>query len=426
MKSKALPLVLIVLGLFLAALITRRGDPAWMAMPFLAYLGIGILQSPPLGKIKIQADRSVERIGGFGDSSVQVEVTVRNRGTETVQLRLADSLPSGMRVAEGASRKTAVLHPEEKTSLRYRFRAGRGNYSWETIRVSVGDPLGLIAAELALPAAAEIQVQPELKKIRPFPLHPQGTLHSAGSIPARLAGRGTNFWGVREYHPGDPLRRLDWRRTARHPNQFFSKEFEQEEIADIGLVLDARQMTDMRAGEAGLFEHSVGAAASLAEVFLRQGNRVSLLMYKKEIISLHPGYGKRQLNRILQTLSRAVPEAEPGFDSLQFMPLRMFSSRSLIFIISPLAPDDWMLFPRLRAHGYQALLISPDPIDYARRVLPDDPVTRLAVRLTQVERRLQIGKIAQLWIPIVEWQVDQPLAPLVRVALRTAHIQQER
>ncbi len=247
-----------------------------------------------------------------------------------------------------------------------------------------------------------------------------------GSIPARLGGRGTDFWGVREYHPGDPLRRLDWRRTARHPGQFFSKEFEQEEIADIGLILDARQKTDLRVGEDGLFEHSARAAASLAEVFLRQGNRVSLMIFGKETEFLFPGYGKNQLHRILHALSKAVPVRNPGFDSLQFIPLNMFSSHSFIMILSPLAPEDWRLFPRLRAHGFQALLISPDPIDYARLVLPNDRITGLATRLAQVERRLQIGRITQLWIPVVEWQVGRPLAPLVRSAIRNSHIQQER
>ena len=40
------------------------------------------------------------------------------------------------------------------------------------------------------------------------------------------------------------LRRLDWRLTARHPRQFFTKEFEQESIADVGLIVDARGSND--------------------------------------------------------------------------------------------------------------------------------------------------------------------------------------
>ena len=426
MNSRAVTLTLIVFFLFLAALITLRGDLVWLAMPFLAYLGAGILQSPALEDVKLRASRSAERTWTEGASSMRVTVSVRNEGDRTIDLTLTDPLLPGARVTNGTLETARALEPGESAGLRYDLQTERGNYSWETANIVVGDPLGVVETELALPAEAELQVRPEVRKFRPFPLHPQRTLHSAGPIPARLGGRGTSFWGVREYHPGDTLRRLDWRRTARHPGQFFSKEFEQEEIADVGIVLDARQMTELRAGGESLFEHSIGAAASLAEVFLRHGNRVSLLIYGREPVSLFPGYGKRQLNRILRELSRARPEAEAGFNTLQFVPLQMFSRRSLIFIISPLAPDDWRLFPRLRAHGYQAMLISPDPIEYATRILPADEATRLAVRLAQVERRLQIGRITQLWIPVVEWPVGRPLAPMVRAALRAARIQQER
>jgi uncharacterized protein (DUF58 family) len=426
MNSKTLSLILTVFGLFLIALVARNGDLIWMTLPFLAVLGLGILQSPSIENLNLRATRSVEKITVGGVSTLSVSVAVRNLGPETVYVQWIDPLRPGMRAVKGRMRTVAALATGSETRLQYAFQAGRGSFSWETIRVVVSDPLGLIGTAVDLPAAAEVPVPPELRKFRPFPLRSSRTLHTAGSNPARLGGRGTNFWGVREYHPGDPLRRIDWRRTARHPNQFFTKEFEQEEITDIGLILDARQKTDLRIGEESLFEHSARAAASLSEVFLRQGNRVSLLIFGKQILSLFPGYGKIQLNRILYTLSKAVPEPDTGFNSLQFIPLHMFSSHSLILILSPLAPEDWRLFPRLRAHGYQALLISPDPIEYARRVLPADPTTGLAARLTQVERRLQIGKITQLWIPVVEWQVDQPLAPLVRTALRTSHIQQER
>jgi uncharacterized protein (DUF58 family) len=426
MNSKALSLILAAFGLFLTGFLVRNGNLIWMALPFLALLGLGIWQSPSAEKINLQAIRSVEKNTAGGVSTISVCVTVCNRGPETISVRFSDPLRPGMRAAQGVLRAVAALPTGSEARLQYSFQAGRGNFSWETIRVAVSDPLGLIETALDLPAAAEVAVQPEWRKIRPFPLRPSRTLHTAGSNPARLGGRGTNFWGVREYHPGDPLRRIDWRRTARHPNQFFTKEFEQEEIADIGLILDARQISDLRIGEDSLFEHTARAAASLAEVFLRQGNRVSLQIFGRRTRSLFPGYGKIQLNRILHALSKAVPEADPGFNSLQFAPLNMFSSHSLVVILSPLAPEDWRLFPRLRAHGYQALLISPDPIEYARRVLLADSATALAVRLTRVERRLQIGKITQLWIPVVEWQVDQPLAPLVRTALRSSHIQQER
>jgi uncharacterized protein (DUF58 family) len=175
-----------------------------------------------------------------------------------------------------------------------------------------------------------------------------------------------------------------------------------------------------------LFEHSARAAASLAEVFLRQGNRVGLLIWGDPKASLFPGYGKVQLNLILRALAQVTPDSDDSFNNLHSAPVRMFSSRSLILVISPLAANDWQAFPRLRAYGYQVLLISPDPLDYTRPSLPVDRAGRLASRLARLERQQEIYKIRQLWIPVIDWSVSQPLSPLVRQALIQAHIQSKR
>lgn len=426
MNSRVLTLAILIFGLFLAALVTRNGDVAWMILPFLAYLGLGIWQSPVAAKIRLSAARSVEVNRSGGISTVEVSVKVKNLGPEVDRLCLSDALQPGMMVTGGQTQQTVVLRAAEETELHYTFQSERGIFTWKAVQAAVSDPLGLIESRLELPAEAKVQVQPELNKFRLLPLRPQRTLHSAGSIPARLGGSGTDFWGVREYQPGDPLRWLDWRLTARYPHKFFTKEFEQEEIADIGLILDARRKTNLKAGEDSLFEHSARAAASLAEVFLRQGNRVSLLIYGQTEVNLYPGYGKVQLNKILSALAQVTAEADAKVDNLQLVPLHMFSSHSFILVLSPLAANDWLLFPRLRAYGFQVLLVSPDPMDFAQSVLPTDRVSVMAGRLAAMERRLEIGRIAQLWIPVIDWKVSQPLSPLVRNALLHAHIQQER
>jgi uncharacterized protein (DUF58 family) len=424
--NKASILLLISFSLLLTALVTYNADLIWMALLCLVYLGTGFLQSPSTREIRLSATRSVEKDTTNALATIEVSVVITNQGTAFVRLCLSDPLQSGMSIKNGQNKQSAILQAGEDAVFKYTFQSERGSFAWKTIRAKISDPFGLIETELDLPAEAKIQVRPEFNKFRPFPLRPQRTLHSAGSIPARLGGSGTDFWGVREYYPGDPLRRLDWRLTARHPHKFFTKEFEQEEIADIGLILDARQKTNLRIGAGSLFEHAARATASLAEVFLRQGNRVSLLVYQRHVASVFPGYGKLQLNRVLHTLAQITPESDDSFNSLQFLPIRMFSSHSLIVIISPLMSGDWQFFRRLRAYGYQVLLISPDLLDYAQHILPTDLDSRLATRLTRLERQIEIKQITQLWIPVIDWQVSQPLAPLVRNALRHTRIQRER
>jgi uncharacterized protein (DUF58 family) len=345
-------------------------------------------------------------------------VSVQNTALETVHLAIHEAAQAGMKITDGELSQYATLKPGESTELNYSFTATRGDYSWKSLRIMVSDPLSLIESEMILPANATIQVRPQVKKFKAISLRPQNTVHSPGSIPARLGGSGTDFYGIREYHSGDPLRTLDWRLTARHPRKLFTKEFEQEEIAEIGLILDARQRTDLRIGNESLFEHSIGATASLAEMFLHQGHRVSLHVFGGTMLNAFPGYGKTQLHRIMSCLSKAKIEAESrALGSLDFIPIRMFPNHALIIVISSLTSTDRSLFQRLRAYGYQAFLISPDPIDFASSTLSHDATNQRAIRATRIERRLQLNEIAQLHIPVIDWQVRQPLFPLVRNAL---------
>jgi uncharacterized protein (DUF58 family) len=144
------------------------------------------------------------------------------------------------------------------------------------------------------------------------------------------------------------------------------------------------------------------------------------------MFKVFPGYGKVQLHRIMGCLSKANVGLENRSSApLDFIPIRMFPSRALIVIISPLVAADRHLFLRLRAHGYQALLVSPDPIDFAHPTLAQDSTTRLAIRTARLERRLRLNDVSQMQIPVIDWQVSQPLFPLVRNALTHSTRQRE-
>jgi len=397
-----------------------------MILPFLAYLGIGILQTPYHENLFLSAKRTLTQTRSDGIVSVHASLTIQNKAAEMVHLFLQETVLPGMKITDGELSQWATLQSQESTELNYAFTAARGDFSWNSIQILVGDPLGLIETEVSLPANDKIQIRPQVKKFKAIPLRPHTTIHSPGSIPARLGGSGTDFFGVREYHSGDPLRSLDWRQTARHPRKFFTKEFEQEEIAEIGLILDARAGANLRIGEKSLFEHSVGATASLAEMFLNQGHRVSLLVFGGTMETVYPGYGKTQLHRIMGFLSKAkVEEEQFSTASLNFIPIRMFPSHALIITISSLISEDRLLFQRLRSYGYQVLLVSPDPIDFAYTTLAQDISSQLAIRAVRIERRLKLNEIAQLQIPVINWQVSQPLFPLVRNALTRSRGQRE-
>jgi len=265
-------------------------------------------------------------------------------------------------------------------------------------------------------------VLPNISRIRQVPIRPRRTRVYAGVIPARVGGAGVEFFGVRNYEPGDSSRRINWRVSARHIEDLYSNEFQQERVADVGIVLDGRERSNLFAGSRSLFEHSVLAAGSIADAFLTQGNRVGLLIYSRYLQWTLPGYGKLQRERILQALSSAAPGASQIFDGLQYLPTRVFPGESQIVLVSPLVEDDYSTLISLRARGYQVLLVVPDPVSFEQAYLTDGKAkylptdVTLAARVVRMERQLMLARLQRAGLQVVEWNVAQPFDQAMRRA----------
>jgi uncharacterized protein (DUF58 family) len=411
MNKKTFLLVLLICGLFLAALSLRNGRLLLLAVPFLVYLMVGVLQAP--GETALSAVRSIDKLSGIAGEPVEMQVVIENQGAELVNLLIKDKLHHSMTVLEGQEQSRLSLTPGEATKLDYKFKAARGVYTWKTIQVCASDPFGLFEYKREVPAFGELLVLPAPMKTRTVMLNPRHTMHAPGPTPARLAGSGTDFWGVREYRSGDPLAQVNWRLKARHPHKLFTNEYEREEIADFGLILDTRKLSSACAVEEALFEYSVSGAMSLAESFLKNGNRVSLLVYGKPISSVFPGYGKKHLHTLQRNLAHARLGEYIPFSYLAYFPTRLFPARSVIVIFSRVHCRDLEVYARLRSFGYDVLLISPDPVEYTSQRLPSSQINSLAVRLARVERVVQLKQLLQLGVKVVDWQVDKPLETVI-------------
>ena len=233
--------------------------------------------------------------------------------------------------------------------MRYLFEAERGLYGWGEVRAIASDPFELFETRVTVDAGSLVLVPPRLERMRPVAFRPRNALSSPGSVPTRMGGGGTDFWGVRDYQSGDPLRQLDWRLAARHPYRFFTREFVLEKTAEITLILDGRALSELRASGASLFEAEARAAASMAEMLLRQGHRVGLIVIGERNLRVHPDYGKLQLNRILNCLAQAEVSSNRSQGFLNRLPLGRIAQKSLLVVISPADMEEAADFRRLRA-----------------------------------------------------------------------------
>ncbi len=410
--SRPLFLGLLIFILLVAGLASLHGSILTLSIPLLLYLFYGLWRAPDEIKLEVRRTLSAERVAP--QTPVTVAVTVANRGASLEELALEDVLPPALTVVHGSSRHLISLGRGEAYTFEYSLRGPRGGYPLEAVHVEAGDHLGILRLKQDVRTFGQIFVFPNVARLKQIPIRPRRTRVYAGMIPARVAGAGVEFFGVRDYQQGDPPRHINWRISARHVEELYSNEFQQERVADVGIVLDGRERSNLFADGRSLFEHSVLAAATLADAFLAQGNRVGLLVYSQYLHWTLPDYGKLQRERILHALSHAAPGASQIFDQLQYLPARMFPAESQIVLISPLVEDDYSTLVQLRARGYQVMIVSPDPVSFEENYLPRRPEVRLAARVVGMERRLLLQRIRRAGVQVIEWDVAQPFDQAAR------------
>lgn len=420
----------ILFGLLLFGMATLNGRVIILAIPFLIYLAAAILFAP--GEARFKVDREIDAPVVAQNSPVQVRVAVRHEGPTADELFIEDEAPAQMEPIDGKTNELRPLVSGDAFDYTYTVRGARGRHFFSAITFTLGEHFGLLQRRISFPLPGEIRSVPEVPRLRKVLINPQQTHGFFGPIPARQGGAGMIFWGLREYNMGDYLRRINWRVSSRHYQDLFTNQYEQERVADVGLILDARRRTNIEVGGISLFEYSITAAAALAEYFLAEGHRVSLLAYGYSLERVYPGYGKLQNKRILQALAQIETGTNYALENFNFLPTRLFPARSQLILVSPFHARDYPAFVRLITAGYDVMLISPNPVEFEAKLLESSFELQQAIRLARVERNLWMRKLARLGVRLVDWQVDRPFdqtiyttfgrRPLIRRNLRLVSV----
>ncbi len=176
----------------------------------------------------------------------------------------------------------------------------------------------------------------------------------------RRVGTGETFWQFRQYEPGDPASRIDWRESAKS-QRFYVRENEWEAAQSVYLWRDAspsmsyastRELPQKRA-RADLL------ALALAVLLVRGGERVSLLGS-----GLPPSHGRAILDRLSLLLGR--DQAGPSLPAFELLP-RHGHVVLMGDLLSPL-PEIHAVVARFAASGVKGYLLQI--LDPAEETLP--------------------------------------------------------
>jgi uncharacterized protein (DUF58 family) len=145
---------------------------------------------------------------------------------------------------------------------------------------------------------------------------------------------------VREYTPGDSLRWIHWRTSARRASPYV-RIFDGTPAGDWWIFLDLDQ--NVQAGESwdSTHENSIIMAASLADIGLKSAGEVGLVANGDPLIWLPPLAGDDQRLKILRSLA-LVDLGKYSLSELFVRNKSAIGQRSSLVIITPNLHTDWI------------------------------------------------------------------------------------
>ena len=157
-----------------------------------------------------------------------------------------------------------------------------------------------------------------------------------GDYRTALRGLGTDFRDIREYETGDDVRHIDWNVTARM-DELYVREYAEDRELTAWLLLD--HSPSMGFGPVSRTKERVlcEVAATMAQLFVRGGNRVGALVYDNDSVrTIRPRQGRNQVLVLVDELLRpaggrgAVTDLRTLLDTAA----RMIRRRSLVVVVS--------------------------------------------------------------------------------------------
>jgi uncharacterized protein (DUF58 family) len=224
-----------------------------------------------------------------------------------------------------------------------------------------GDIFGIFLIRKTFYSNTRLLVIPYTVPIQYFPA-PFGILPGGRALRQKTLEVTPYAAGVREYEPGDPLKRIHWPTSARK-QKLIVKEFEKDPLAEVWIFLDARQSVQCRmevserkslneiwwVREQREFhllpdtgEYAITIAASIGKYYINQKREVGLAAAGQTYTILPAERGERQLGKILETLAVLKMEGHMPLWGLISSQIGHLARGSTVILITPSSDEKMM------------------------------------------------------------------------------------
>lgn len=319
---------------------------------------------------------------------VAVECSRAGRDTQ-LQVRLdpAVAVPEGSNVVGGGSSRFLA-----------RFDL-RGPRAVGPVRVRLWSPTRLWAREAETGGAHTVEVLPSAMDAKRVGLLSRTLKPVAGRFQVNRPGQGFDFFALRGYAPGDTLRDVNWKASARQEDLVVNQR-QRETLTEMTILVDARLVAGAGIPGQSPLDRSCRVALGLYAQAARARDVIHLAAYGDDLDRLQRNASVHDCESLLARLdARGRMTLDVAWRELS----RDVRGTGPILVLSSLEADATAghAFADMRARGHPVTLLSPQPQG------PAWDSAAAAGRREDRERRLASARA--VGVVVVDWKPGSPI-----------------
>jgi uncharacterized protein (DUF58 family) len=349
----------------------------------------------------------------FEGDTRQVAVQVENTASSSSgTLEVYDELSDRLKIGSGQNRAVCVLPPAGGLKLRYGVEAPlRGYHALGPLGVREEESLGFARWETELGGTERLEVLPHTENVEEFASRSRRVRPFPGPMLCRRPGPGMEFYRIRDYIKGDPLRNINWKLLAKR-HRLMVNDYEKEALSDVIIIIDAREVGNCGTVSCNPLEYAVKGAASLARYFIFRRDKVGLVIYGRGVETIPPGAGGHHLDTLVAHLTAVEGAGATTFEEAMKLVQPYLAPGTALVFITPLEFDP-TLTPKateLLVSGHPIIVLSPGPFQFETVAAGTaDP----KYRLLRLERQNFMDNLRFFGIEVVDWTPEMKVWELI-------------
>lgn len=249
----------------------------------------------------VNAERITPEKLSNGDEN-PIIISIKNFYTFTIIVKVIDEIPFQFQVRNFELRRK--IKNASQDEFQYKLRPiERGEYFFGNLNIYVFSPLRLISKRYKFNKDQMVPTYPSYIQLRKYDLIAfSNNLFQYGVKKIRRIGHTMEFEQIKEYVPGDDIRTLNWKSTAKK-NSLMVNQFQDEKSQNVYMVIDKGRVMKMPFNGMSLLDYAINATLVLSNVILKKQDKAGMFSFSKKIENRVVAEKKSsQMQKILESL----------------------------------------------------------------------------------------------------------------------------